>query len=262
MKGVHVNLRGDKVIRMRVLVKPIALALAIVATGASCGGQTHPPFPAASDGATSRPRPSVDSTDLTVIAAATPSELSTPKLSIRTIESRVGPDGEQDFVIVFDRSVPDDQISYINDITKAGVAHVAYTTQEWTPEEQTPLMTCGDSHFGFSPPAIVGQVDVLIPGEWFAAPPDVDKIIWTHDPEGSGLKTPLCGPHDGHVQFAIWGPSSHDPHDIRVYFEDRTRLVVEIRPTPVEPSRLIESATRRFLRGVAVTAMRGSIDYA
>ena len=69
-----------------------------------------------------------------------------------------------------------------------------------------------------------------MPGDWFRHPPATDKIIWGHHPDGYGLKTPLCGPHDGYVQFAIWGPSSHDPNDIEVYFHDKTRLVVEIRP--------------------------------
>jgi hypothetical protein len=32
------------------------------------------------------------------------------------------------------------------------------------------------------------------------------------------------------VQFAIWSPASHDPDDIRVYFDGKTRLIVEIGP--------------------------------
>lgn len=151
-------------------------------------------------------------------------------LSIRKIESYMGAESAQGFVIVFDRPVPDDRISYVEDIRNVDAPAVAYTTQEWTPENPTALLTCGASHFGFTPPVTVGQVDVLIPGDWFRAPPDTAKIIWKHDAQGSGGKTPLCGPHDGYVQFAIWSPASHDPADIRVYIDGRTRLVVEIRP--------------------------------
>jgi hypothetical protein len=153
-------------------------------------------------------------------------------LSIRQIESYMGVESAQDFVIVFDGPVPDDRVSYVEDIRNIDAPAVAYTTQEWTPENPTALLTCGASHFGFNPPVVVGQVDVLMPGDWFRAPPDTAKIIWKHDPKGTGGKTPLCGPHDGYVQFAIWGPASHDPGDIRVYFDGRTRLVIEIRPGP------------------------------
>lgn len=152
-----------------------------------------------------------------------------PGLSIREIESFVG-ESAQDFVIVFDGPVPDDRISYVDDITNIDAPAIAYTTQEWTPENPTPLRTCGATHFGFTPPVIVGQLNVLMPGDWFRAPPDTEKIIWKHHPKGYGLKTPLCGPHDGYMQFAIWSPASHDPDDIRVYFDGKTRLVAEIRP--------------------------------
>jgi hypothetical protein len=178
------------------------------------------------------PARSEASRGLARITATSTSAASGSRLSIRSIESRSGAGVAQDFVIVFDGSVPDDRVSYVDDIAKADVARVAYTTQEWTPVQRTPLMTCGDAHFGFSPPAIVGQVDVLIPGDWFDVPPDADEITWTQHPEGSGMKTPLCGPHDGYVQFAIWSPSSHDPEHIQVYFADPTRLVIEIRPPP------------------------------
>jgi hypothetical protein len=151
-------------------------------------------------------------------------------LSIRKIESYFRVDGGQDFVIVFDGPVPDDRVSYVPDIENVDAPAVAYTTQEWTPDNPTPLLTCGDTHFGFTPPVTVGQADVLMPADWFSAPPDTDEIIWTRHPEGYALKTPLCEPRDGYVQLAIWSPASHDPDDIRVYFDGRTRLIVEIRP--------------------------------
>jgi hypothetical protein len=175
-------------------------------------------------------RPSDVSPDLAPTTAAAEPELRDSRLSIRSIETHIGTDGAQEFVIVFDGSVPDARIGYFDDINHVDSSRVGYTTQEWTPERPTPLSTCGDQHFGFSPPAIVGQVDVLMPGDWFGTPPVADKIIWERHPKAYGLKTPLCGPHNGYVQFAIWSPASHDPDDIRVYFDDLTRLVVEIRP--------------------------------
>jgi hypothetical protein len=150
-------------------------------------------------------------------------------LSIREIAYSLV-EGGQDFVIAFDGPVPDTLVSHLPDIENVDVPAVGYTTQEWTPENPTPLRTCGDTHFGFSPPVTVGQADVLMPAEWFSGPPDTDEIVWTQDPEGFALKTALCGPHDGYVQYAIWSPASHDPDDIRVYFDGETRLVVEIRP--------------------------------
>ena len=151
-------------------------------------------------------------------------------MSIRKIETYSRAEGGQDFVIVFDGPVPDDRIAHVQEIENVDAPAVAYTTQEWTPENPTPLRTCGGTHFGFDPPVIVGQADVLLPANWFSAPPDPGEIIWKHHPEGYGLKTPLCGPHDGYVQFAIWSPESHDPDDIRVYFDGKTQLIVEIRP--------------------------------
>lgn len=170
--------------------------------------------------------------DAPVRATATPrADDRGPGLSIRAIESSLGVDGAQDFVIVFDGPVPDDRITYVEDITDVDAPALAYTTQEWRPEKPTTLWTCGAGHGGFSPPPpVVGQLDVLIPGDWFRAPPDPHEIVWETHPEGQSLKTPLCGPHDGYVQFAIWSPASHDPDDIRVYLDRRTRLVVEIRP--------------------------------
>lgn len=167
------------------------------------------------------------------VAPATPkpeAEHRGPGLSIRRIEAYSRDEGGQDFVIVFDGPVPDDRTTHVEDIQNVDGPAVAYTTQEWTPENPTPLRTCGDTHFGFDPPVVVGQADVLMPAEWFSAPPDTDDIIWTHPPGGFVAKTPLCGPHDGYVQFAIWSPASHDPDDIRVYFDGTTRLIVEIRP--------------------------------
>jgi hypothetical protein len=105
-------------------------------------------------------------------------------LSIRKIETYSRVEGGQDFVIVFDGPVPDDRISYVRDIKNVDVPAIAYTTQEWTPENPTPLRTCGDTHFGFNPPVIVGQADVLMPADWFRAPPDTDKIIWKRCPPG------------------------------------------------------------------------------
>ena len=70
---------------------------------------------------------------------------------------------------------------------------------------------------------------MLMPANWFTTPPDTDRIIWRHDPKWHG-KTPLCAPHDGYVQFAICSPSSHAPEDIRLYYDGKSRLVVEIRP--------------------------------
>ena len=178
----------------------------------------------------SRPRQSDPSPYLAPTTANPKPKHGGSGLSIHEIETYVGGEGAQDFVIVFDGPVPDDRISYVEDIENVDAPAVAYTTQEWTPQNPTPLRTCGDTHFGFNPPVIVGQVDVLMPGDWFKAPLDTDRIIWKHHTMGYALKTPLCGPHNGYVQFAIWSSSSHDPDDLRVYFDGKTRLVVEIRP--------------------------------
>jgi hypothetical protein len=110
-------------------------------------------------------RPSDVSPDLAPTTAAAEPELRDSGLSIRSIETHIGTDGAQDFVIVFDGPVPDARIGYFDDINHVDSSRVGYTTQEWTPERPTPLSTCGDQHFGFSPPAIVGQVDVLMPGD-------------------------------------------------------------------------------------------------
>lgn len=202
----------------------------LVTAGVSPLACSDPSPQSVSGGRAPSPSRGAASPDLTPTTAAAKPELRRSALSIRSIETHTGPKGAQNFVIVFDGPVPDDSTAYVESITAFDASRVAYSTQEWTPNEPVPLRTCGDQHFGFSPAAIVGQVDVLMPSEWFEAPPDPDKVIWTQSPQGYGAKTPLCGPHDGYVQFAIWSPTSHDLDDIQVYFDDPTRLVVEIRP--------------------------------
>jgi hypothetical protein len=173
--------------------------------------------------------PSLDPAHTT---AAPRSEPGGPGLSIRRIEARLGADLAHDFVIVFDGPVPDDRVSDVEDIRDVDAPAIVYTTQEWTPENPTSLLTCGAAHGGFSPPVpVVGQVDVLMPAGWFDAPPDTDEIVWTRHARGLDHKTPLCG-HGDFVQLVLRRPASHDPDDIRAYVDGGTRLVVEIRPGP------------------------------
>lgn len=208
------------------------VGLALVAVAAAVvpllGNEPSPEL--VSDGIARSPTRRDSSPALGATVTVATSEPRGSGLSIRSIEAHIGTAGAQDFVIVFDRPVPDARVGYVDDIENLDTSRVTYTTQEWTPEQPTPLATCDDRHFGFSPPAIVGQVDVLMPADWFDAPPDADEIVWEQHPAGQGLKTPLCGPHDGYVQLAIWSPASHDPEDVRVFFDGLTRLVVEIRP--------------------------------
>jgi hypothetical protein len=66
-------------------------------------------------------------------------------------------------VIVFDRPVPDDRISYVRDIENVDVPAIAYTTQEWTPENPTPLQTCGDTISGSVPVSSLDRQTCLCP---------------------------------------------------------------------------------------------------
>jgi hypothetical protein len=207
-------------------------AVVCLAAGAVLVGNEPLPDVVVAGTTSSGPGRSDSSPDLAPTTANPKPDHRGPGLSIREIATYTLVEGGQDFVIVFDGPVPDDRITYVPDIENVDAPAVAYTTQEWTPDNPTPLRTCGATHFGFNPPVVVGQADVLMPADWFSAPPDTGEIIWTRHPEGYALKTPLCGPHDGYVQFAIWSPASHDPGDIRVYFDGQTRLIVEIRPRP------------------------------
>jgi hypothetical protein len=208
---------------------PAAVAVCLAAGASLLVGDEPSPDVVAGAGST-RPGRSDPSPHLAPTSAKPRSKHPGSELSILKIETYFRVEGGQVFVIVFDGPVPDDRISYVRDIENVDVPAIAYTTQEWTPENPTSLRTCGDTHGGFNPPVTVGQADVLIPAAWFRAPPDTKKIIWKQHPQGSGLKTPLCGPHDGYVQFAIWGPASHDPNDLSVHFDGKTRLIVEINP--------------------------------
>lgn len=149
-------------------------------------------------------------------------------VSVERIEVHSSPDGSQEVAIVFDGRLPDDRVSYVEDITSIHTPGLGYAVQG-----PSGLHVCQYVHwFG---EGATGSIDVLIPSEWFAPGTKVDQFVPQYDPPVGveGVDHPgkivACGPYHGYVQYSIWGPASDEPSDVRVSVDgDSTRVVVEI----------------------------------
>lgn len=151
-----------------------------------------------------------------------------PQLTVERTEVVGGSGGTVRVVMEFDGALPVGGASYVEDLAAAGTDAISWTTQN--PDG---VAVCADTHF-FPEPA-EGTVDLLIPAAWFAAGEE------THTSPLETIDNPakfvVCGPHEGHYQYSIWGPVSADPADVTVTIDrDRTRLTVEISPTSAAPT--------------------------
>lgn len=149
-------------------------------------------------------------------------------LSVERIVVRGGAETEE-VAIVFDGPLPEDEATYIDDITTVDDPSFAYTTQAMSGV----VWQCDTRHFGFGPGATGGSIDVLIPSEWFA-PGGVqareEGVSYVDDPEYAG-KIVACGPYKGYVQYSIWGAAPEGPDGVRVVADgDSIRVVVDVEP--------------------------------
>jgi len=156
-------------------------------------------------------------------------------VAVRGIDVETSPEGAQRIQILFDGPLPDDRVTYIEDVTTADIQSVAYTTQD-----PTGAHVCGDVHYFGA--ADTGSIDVLIPSGWFDpsipvrqvaaryGPPDFESV----DHPG---KIVACGPYKGYVQYSIWAPASDDPGDVKVSVsEDATRIIIDVQPASIDPA--------------------------
>lgn len=144
---------------------------------------------------------------------------------MQSIEVSTSQDGAQKIEFVFDDPLPDDRVTYIEDIASADTPGVAYTIQD-----PRGVHVCDDVHsFGADS---TGTIDVLIPSGWSDPSTPVQQLVPNFDPpvDHPG-KIVACGPYKGYVQYSIWGPASDDQDDVRVTLsEDSTRIAVDVQP--------------------------------
>lgn len=147
-------------------------------------------------------------------------ETATGSLRVRNIQvfgngPRAG--GTERAVIVFNEPLPVEEVQYVADITSADPS----AGMVWTAQGPDSTRVCDAVHS--VPEGAVGSVDLFIPASWFA---DADahtitELATTDDP----AKFIVCGPHNGFIQYAVWGPLSADPGEVFVTVSpDRTTL--------------------------------------
>lgn len=195
--------RRRRIRRAAVAVTPALLAIGLVGGGLSIAADRGEPDVAAGTGP-----PTTDARGgVTVIRIEVVAE--------RVATNRV--------VMEFDRPLPDDEVTYVWDLTVVNRPTIAvYTAQG----PQGAHVCAGTHFFGAS---AVGTVDLLLPSTWFA---ESDGAHTSElDEVGGPPKFVVCGPHRGFYQYSIWGPASSDPLDVDVTIDDdRKRLTIEIAP--------------------------------
>lgn len=134
------------------------------------------------------------------------------------VEARAaaGVNGTEEVTVVFDRPLPSSQITRLQQIADADASGLQYVIQG-----PSGLKVCGDTHWF---PGELGTVDLLIPSGWLSEDTSMTEV--PVETTGTPGKVPLCGPHRGYVQVAIWGPATDDPAQVHVTVEDGGRRLV------------------------------------
>ena len=130
-------------------------------------------------------------------------------------------------VINFSGSLPDPEVSYLEDIASASGSSILYTVQA-----SSSIQVCDSQHFDFGE-SFTGSIDVLVPSDWIDLSV-VDEQPQTNftidgDPARRPGKIVVCGPHEGFVQVSLWGLATDDINDVSVAVgDDPTQLVVNV----------------------------------
>lgn len=130
--------------------------------------------------------------------------------------------GTERAIIELNEPLPVAGADYVADITAVD----AESGMVWTAQGPDTTHVCDSRHS--VPQGAVGSVDLLVPASWFAEGEEAHT--------GPGLETvdepakfPICGPHNGFIQYAMWAPLSADPDDVTVTVSpDRTSITIEI----------------------------------
>ncbi len=148
-------------------------------------------------------------------------------VTVQRTEVVGGAGGTARVVMEFDGALPGREVRYSDDVpTDGGGDEIVYTIQD-----AGGVQVC-DSVHSFPPPA-EGTVDFFIPAGWFAD--GVDTHTSRPETIANPAKFVVCGPHDGYVQYSIWGPVSVELSEVDVAVDpDGTRLTVQIGPPPAQ----------------------------
>jgi len=127
--------------------------------------------------------------------------------------------GTERVVIDFNEPLPVDRADFVPDMDFLDMPlSVLYTVQG-----ADGVRVCDSVH------SMPGTVDLLIPGTWFADEQahEVAELETVNNP----AKFVFCGPHNGFVQYSVWGPVSAAADDVTVTVSpDRTRIAIEVMP--------------------------------
>jgi Galactose oxidase, central domain len=162
--------------------------------------------------------------------------------------------GTERAAVVFNEPLPAGDVQYVSDISSAAPA----AGMAWTAQGPDGTDLCDSRHS--VPEGAVGSVDLLVPASWFAdgesayAGPGLETV---DDP----AKFPICGPHNGFIQYAMWAPLSADPSEVTVTISpDRTRVMVET--SPDARTALSRSESRGHVEKFLALVQTGEIEAA
>jgi hypothetical protein len=126
--------------------------------------------------------------------------------------------GTERVVIDFNEPIPVDQVEFVADITSVEAPSRALYTVQGT---RSGAHVCDSVH------SMPGTVDLLIPADWFA---DADAHeVAELDTVDNPAKFVVCGPHNGFIQYSVWGPLSAEFDDVTVTVSpDRTSIAIGI----------------------------------
>lgn len=186
-----------------------------------------------------------------------PDETATGTLRVESIQvfgngPRAG--GTERAVVTFNEPLPEGEVQYVADIASAATT----SGMVWTTQGPNSTHLCDSRHS--VPAGAVGSVDLLVPASWFAegdeahTGPDLETV---DDP----AKFPICGPHNGFIQYSMWAPLSADPAEVFVGIsDDRTTVTVEVMPAEQAP--LDRSESRGHVGKFIALVQTGEIEAA
>jgi len=163
---------------------------------------------------------------------SSPPQATDASLVLEALEAQGGPDGTERVVLVFNDTLPTTRIVHVAALgrTHLDSAHlrsvdplaVSYRSQG--PGDV--LHICGYVHGGGGTRGTAKSIDLLLPGNWFAADAGPHEDAYRLDISGNVAKIIV---RDGFVQVAVISPASVQEANVAVTVEDNT-VVLMVEP--------------------------------
>lgn len=156
-------------------------------------------------------------------------------LVLEAIKAQGGPAGTERVVLVFDDILPTTRVVHVASLgrTHLDSAHLrSVDPSAVSYRSQGPgdvLHFCGYVHGGGGTRGTAKSIDLLLPGNWFAADAGPHEDAFWLDISGNVAKIIVCPERDGFVQVAVIHPASVQAANVAVTVEDNT-VVLEVEP--------------------------------